>query len=210
MSTETRIETTRRVLGEPTWEIAHLFPMQGDWSEVDYIGLNTNHLVEFDNGQLEVLYMPTEWHQLIVLWIYRQLVGYVEPSRLGMVLVAPVRVRVAEGKFREPDVLFMLTANFARRTNKFWTGADLVMEVVSEDDPDRDRVTKRREYALAAIAEYWIVDPCDSSVTVLILPEGAREYSEFGRFIPGHFAQSKLLEGFAVSVADIFSEELKR
>jgi hypothetical protein len=62
MSTELPFESTRRAVGKPTWEIAHLFPMQGDWSEVDYIGLSTNHLVELNDGKLEVLVMPTEWH----------------------------------------------------------------------------------------------------------------------------------------------------
>ena len=37
--------------------------MQGDWSEVDYIGLSTNHLVELNDWKLEVLVMPTEWHR---------------------------------------------------------------------------------------------------------------------------------------------------
>ena len=34
-----------------------------------------------------------------------------------------------------------------------------MVEVVSEDDPGRDLVTKRLEYAQAGIPEYWIVDP---------------------------------------------------
>jgi len=46
----------------------------------------------------------------------------------------------------------------SRRHNKYWEGADLVKEVVSgsEDDRQRDLVTKRREYAQAGIPEYWI------------------------------------------------------
>ncbi len=208
MSTEQPTEPNRSTLGQPAWEIAQLFPMQGDWSEVDYIGLSTNHLIELSDGKLEVLFMPTEWHQLIVLWIYRQLLAGVEQSRLGMVLVAPIRVRVGEGKFREPDIVFMLSANFHRRTNKFWNGADLVMEVVSDDDPDRDLVTKRREYALANIPEYWIVDPRDRSITVLTLDEGSQNYCESGRFTEGQIAQSKLLEGFAISVLETFAEKI--
>ena len=43
--------------------------------------------------------------------------------------------------------------------NVHWTGADLVIEVVSPDDPDLDLVVKRQEYAQAGIPEYWIVDP---------------------------------------------------
>jgi Uma2 family endonuclease len=35
------------------------------------------------------------------------------------------------------------------------------MEVVGEDDPDRDLVTKRVECAQAGICEYWLLDPRD-------------------------------------------------
>jgi hypothetical protein len=70
-----------------------------------------------------------------------------------------------------------------RRQNAYWTGADLVIEVVSPDDPQRDLVTKRSEYAQAGIPEYWIVDPQTETITVLRL-EDAR-YVEHGVFRPG-------------------------
>ena len=60
----------------------------------------------------------------------------------------------------------------ARIHEKFWEGADLVMEVVSDDDRRRDVVTKRLEYAKAGIAEYWIVDPQQATITVLKLADG--------------------------------------
>ena len=52
--------------GSPTWEIAYLFPNQGTWTADEYLALDTNHLIEFSDGVLEVLPMPTEQHQLIV------------------------------------------------------------------------------------------------------------------------------------------------
>lgn len=57
-------------LGDPTWEVALLFPSQGEWSVADYLALNTNHLVELSDGRLEVLAMPTEQHQLIAAFLY--------------------------------------------------------------------------------------------------------------------------------------------
>lgn len=208
MSTHSPSEPNRNTLGQPAWEIAHLFPMQGDWSEIEYIGLSTNHLVELNDGKLEVLIMPTEWHQDIVLFMYQALMSFAKPRSLGKVFVAPIRVRLWDKKFREPDIVFMLTQNSHRRTNKFWNGADLVMEVVSEDDPDRDLVTKRQEYAQANIPEYWIVDPRDCTITVLTLDESSQVYRESGRFTQERTAQSKLLDGFSVSVTETFAERI--
>jgi hypothetical protein len=39
---------------------------QGLWSEEEYLALETNHLVEFSDGYLEVLPMVTLFHQRIV------------------------------------------------------------------------------------------------------------------------------------------------
>ena len=138
---------------EPVWDIALLFPAQGAWTEAEYMALETNHLVEFSNGHLEVLSMPTRSHQQIVLFLYRLLFDFVASRRLGTLLIAPFRVRLWPGKFREPDLIFMATAHRAREHNDYFEGADLVVEVVSGEPSDRERdvVTKRGEYARAGI-----------------------------------------------------------
>jgi Uma2 family endonuclease len=189
-------------MSEPTWEVAHLFPEQGMWSEEEYLLLNGNRLLEYSEGYLEVLPMPTELHQALVLFLYRALVQFVSPGTLGKLLVAPFRVRLWSSKFREPDVLFMLKEHAARRHDEFWEGADLVMEVVSTDDRRRDLETKRREYARAGIPEYWIIDPQPQTITVLRLAEGGYElHGEFGK---GSQATSVLLTGFHVDVTAAF------
>ncbi len=99
----------------------------------------------------------------------------------------------------------MFARHRERIHDKFWSGADLVMEVVS-DDPEgrrRDLVEKRRDYARAAIGEYWMVDPETRTITVLRLQ--GKKYAVFGRFRPGQTARSRLLAGFAVAVDDVFA-----
>jgi Uma2 family endonuclease len=189
--------------GEPTWEIAQLFPNQGDWTEAEYLALDTNHLIEFSNGHLEFLPMPTQSHQFIVLFLYRALWAFVNERAWGTVLVAPLRLRIRPRKYREPDVVFLAAEHDALRGEQYWLGADLVMEVVSPDDPERDYIEKRADYAEAGIAEYWIVDPARRLITVLALVGEA--YEPAGEFTPGMEATSRLLSGFAVDVAEVFA-----
>jgi len=189
---------------ELTWEIAQLFPAQGHWSEDEYLALDTNHLIEFSHGRLEIMPLPTQSHQLLVIALFELLLNFVREGQLGTVLLAPMRVQLSPGKFREPDILFMRAEHDDRRSDRFWEGADLVMEIVSPDDPERDKVTKRREYAQAGIPEYWIVDPTNASITVLTLR--GQEYALHGEFVTGETASSVLLEGFRVDVSDVFSE----
>jgi Uma2 family endonuclease len=103
--------------------------------------------------------MPTTSHQFIALFLYRLLEAFASARGLGETLAAPCGCGYGRGKFREPDVVFMLREHADRIGEQFWDGAHLVMEVISDDHKRRDIQTKRREYARAGIPEYWIVDP---------------------------------------------------
>lgn len=194
---------TAAPVGEPTWDVARLFPEQGHWSVEECLELRGNRLVEFSAGILEVLTTPTQPHQLIVMYLYRMLFAFTSARRSGTPLVAPLRVRLWVAKFREPDVVFMLAEHAGRRGEEYWDGADLVMELVSGDDRRRDLETKRFEYARAGIPEYWIVDPQHSRITVLKLESD--RYAVHGEFTPGQHTASALLPGFAVDVSAAFA-----
>ncbi len=180
--------------------ILDLFPGQGYWSEDQYLWMSdrATKLIEYTDGNIEVLPMPTEEHQSILRFVFLAFFTYLQPLG-GQVFFAPLRVRIREYKFREPDLLLMLDAADPRRSNRFWYGADLVLEVVSEDKPERDLVEKVRDYAEARIPEYWIVDPLAASITVLRLEDG--RYVEHGLFRRGERATSALLPDFGVAVS---------
>lgn len=193
----------------PAWEIARLFPDQGDLSESDYLLLteHTNRMAEFTDGRIEVLPMPTPEHQEIVFFLINLVRSFVMPRKLGRALMAPLRVRIAEDRFREPDVVFVHQSHASLLGEKYWDGADLVMEVVSEDEPKRDLVDKRADYAAAGIAEYWIVDPRSQTVTVLRLENG--QYATFSEATGTGQVRSALLEGFTADVAAVFAAARK-
>ena len=178
-------------------------PPQGCWREADYLWLTdrTRRLVEFTDGCVEELPMPTSSHQAVLAFLYRLLFGHIEPAG-GVVMFAPLRLRIREGKFREPDILALLNRSDDRFQDRFWLGADLAVEVVSPDDPQRDMVAKRGDYASAGIAEYWIVDPRTETFWVLALDRGT--YAQHGAFRRGDRAVSKLLPDLLVDVTAVF------
>jgi Uma2 family endonuclease len=95
-----------------------------------------------------------------------------------------------------------LRATDPRRQSRFWTGADLAVEVVSEDKPERDLVDKRGGYAEARVPEYWIVNPHTVTITVLRLEGDA--YQEAGVYRRGQSAVSHLSSDFRVIVDLVF------
>jgi len=196
---------------QPVWELAYLFPAQGEWSVEEYLALDTKWMVEFDAGVLEVLHTANEPQppaELVaadpnLTWE----IAYLFPGQGDWSVDEYMdlrprrqRVRVRPDKFREPDLVFMKTENLARCQEDAWLGADWVMEIISEDSKSRQRdlQRKRADYAGGGIPEYWIVDPLEERITVLRL-EGQR-YETHGEFKRGEQAASALLAGFSVDV----------
>jgi Uma2 family endonuclease len=186
--------------------LEEILPRQGEWSEEEYLVLtdHRNRLIEYTDGFLELRPLPTDRHQAILQFLLFVFFHFIKP-RGGKVLFAPLRLRIRPGKFREPDLLLLLVATDPRRQSRFWLGADLALEVVSPDKPERDLVDKRADYAEAQIPEYWIVSPQTETITVLRLRGDA--YEEVGSFRRGESAASILLPGFSVAVAEVFDAD---
>ena len=192
----------------PQWKdlLEEILPPQGSWSEEQYLVLtdHKNRLIEFTDGFLEVLPRPTDRHQNIVQFLFLAFFQFIKP-RGGKVQFAPLRLRIRPGKFREPDLLLLLLATDPRRQNRFWLGADLALEIVSADKPERDLVDKRSDYAEARVPEYWIVNPQTETITVLRLQGDV--YEEAGVYRRGELATSSLLPEFSVAVDAVFNAD---
>jgi len=116
-----------------------------------------------------------------------------------------MRVRIRPRKLRLPDVLFLHKDHFHARHNRVWDGADLAIEVVSDDSKDRKRdyEEKLADYAEGKVAEYWIVDP-QRQVVVVHRLDGDR-YAIHGEFARGAASDLALLPGFGIDVSALFA-----
>ena len=193
---------------QPAWDVAHLFPAQGDWTESDFFRLHGNRMAELVDGCLEVLPMPTWMHQLIVDFLCDAVKAHLRGNLLhagGRVLFAPLPVRLFPSTIREPDVLYIRKEHLPADPRGYPDRVDLAMEVVSEgpEARRRDYIDKRRDYARAGISEYWIVDPEEERITVLALDRDT--YREHGVFRVGDHATSKLFEGLTIEVAEVMA-----
>ena len=83
-----------------------LEPLQGLWSVEQYLRLSnqTNHLIEFTDGVIEMLPMPTDSHQAISRWLFLALLAFVQ--RIGgtvTVLTLAGDAYVEHGVFRRGE-----------------------------------------------------------------------------------------------------------
>jgi Uma2 family endonuclease len=183
--------------------IVDLLPAPGEWTEAFYyIVSERGRLVELSDGNLEILPMPTDYHQLILGRLFIVLFTFATQHKLGQVRFAPLPVRLWPGKIREPDILFMSAAH-EDRIEKYWGVPDLVVEIVSEGDAKRDRIEKPEDYARAGIPEYWIIDPETKTLDVLRL-EG-ESYKLLAHLAENDTLTSPTFPGFDYALKDLFA-----
>ena len=192
--------------GEPAWEAAYMLPVQGSWSEEDFLKFHSNRMAELVDGRLEILPMPTWLHQLILEFLFDRIRDHLRESKAGgKVLMAPLPTRLFARTIREPDLLYVRPENFPEDVRGYPERIDLAIEIVSSgaDARQRDYVDKRTDYAEAGIPEYWIVDPETTLVTVFTL--NGTEYQVAQECHPGDVARSVLLSGLEISVNQIWA-----
>ena len=176
-----------------------------DWTVDEYLALPVRRLVEYVDGRLEFPPMPTETHQDVQTFLHDLLRDAVERTGRGKTVRSPFPIYVTATRYREPDVAVLFRENFHLRDGNRWYGADLVVEVLSPDNPRRDTVRMRAEYARAGIPEYWIADPRPRHRTITVLSLTGGHYRQHGECGEGQTADSPLLPGVMIDVAGCFA-----
>lgn len=178
------------------------------YTYADYKNLDVddNFLYELLNGELGRKSAPKPSHQRIVRKILVAFNAFVEAGKLGEVFSSPIDVFLDEYNVPQPDLVFVSNARKALVTEDGIMGApDLVIEVISPSSVVRDRVEKMKLYRQYRIPEYWIVDPSYATVEVYTLAEN--EYDLLAYAIETGTVHSKVLTGFSLAIAPVFTAE---
>lgn len=148
----------------------------------------TDNLYELWDGELVKLPPESGLNNWIALWLRDELIQFV--NRM-LVRLSQCEVQVTGNpQNRFPDLVVLREEHLQRTKKRLTITLDmsppqLVVEVVSpyknkqDDNYRRDYVEKVEQYAHRRIPEYWIVDPQEELVTVLVLQDSSYEKQEF-------------------------------
>src|ERR1043165_415894 len=94
-----REDDISRELSATPPEIKRLLPKNGSCIEADYLRTTntTNWLIEFTDGTIDVLRMPTTSHQQIVAHLVQEFSTFISCRGLGQVIHAPFCIRLRPG-----------------------------------------------------------------------------------------------------------------
>ncbi len=183
------------------------WPAQGEWTYEDYLRLpDDGNRYEVIRGVLYIMPPPVPEHQFSSAELSYQLSKFVRENDLGLVLTAPLEVKLPRGIASpvQPDVMFFRKGNEPNWELSSYEGVpDLVGEILSPRTRRLDRTVKLQAYQDAGVPEYWIVDPWDRTVVVHSLGPDMR-YTEHCRGGEGDRVRSSVLPGFDLAVAGLF------
>ena len=142
----------------------------------------TDNRYELIDGKLELINPPTFRHLLISKFIEQNFDEQIKNQKLPWMCFREAGIRTGWRKSRFSDVYIVTSEQvmeFLDESAVCQSPTLLVVEVVSPESVKRDYRYKRSEYAALEIPEYWIIDPIESKVTVLLWDEGLYEETEF-------------------------------
>ena len=157
---------------------------------------------ELIGGVIYVSPAPVVKHQRVLRRLERVITDFVEERALGEAFFAPIDVRLSPHDVVQPDLVVVLREHRRRLTRARIEGTpDLVIEILSPSNPGHDLVRKAALYAAAGVPEYWIVDPRNDTVRVLLLEN--RTYVD----MPGieERFRSQVLAGLEIPVRELFA-----
>ena len=163
---------------------------------------------ELVNGRFEVMTPPTFLHILICDLIRDVLKAEIDRLQLPLIATRETGIRTGLNKSRIADLCVLSKEQVMNSLSEAGICSEppvLAIEVVSQESIKRDYRYKRSEYAATGVGEYWIVDPIEQQVTILVLDEGLYEESLFTdeqELISPTFAETKLTpqQIFAIDV----------
>lgn len=159
---------------------------------------------EIIGGELIVSPSPNRAHQRISYRLTQLIGDFVDARQLGEVYAAPVDVRLSPHNVVVPDLLFIRQDRLGiyGPTGPVEGAPDLVVEIISPSSRVMDRTRKAALYADSGVPEYWVVDPEQREMQVLVLDSGQYRpvAAERGR-IP-----STVIHGLRIDPAPLFAD----
>jgi len=142
----------------------------------------TDNRYELEDGELILMNPPIGLHALVIYLLSNTFIAEIARLNLPWVCLQGIGVRTAMKRSRIPDLCVTNREEIIEKLDVsavIETAALLAVEIVSPESRTRDYRFKRSEYASIGIPEYWIVDPVEQKVTVLLLVEGLYEEIEY-------------------------------
>jgi Uma2 family endonuclease len=117
----------------------------------------------------------------------------------------PIYIDSKDATYLEPDLMYV-SRELREQMGSKRTSADIVFEFSSRRTIIYDHTTKADTYLALGVRELWLVNPFSATIEVRHAGKiGEKLVWHVLRYSRGQQAQSRVLEGFEVSVTEMFA-----
>jgi Uma2 family endonuclease len=142
---------------------------KGNWDI--YWKLATEDLkVEYIEERIYIHSPVSLIHERIFRELIIKLTEYTKKNKLGEVLGSRFPIQLVDGKRSEPDIFFISNKDKkeGELTETLFKGKpSWIIEIISPSYREHDTVTKRKQYRMLDVEEYWIIDPEIESIEIV-------------------------------------------
>lgn len=133
---------------------------KGNWEKYWKIA-NEDLKVEFIEERIYIHSPASLTHERLFRELLLSITSYVKKNTLGEVLGSRFPIQLYDGKRAEPDILFLSNESLknGELSETIFKGSpSWIIEIIAPSYRDHDTETKRKQYRLLNVGEYWIID----------------------------------------------------
>lgn len=180
------------------------------YSYADYLQWKFEERVELIKGKLLKMTAPNRMHQTVSGNLFFRIRSFLENQQCK-VYHAPFDVRLPKKGETDDKKIFTVVqpdicviCDEQKLDDKGCIGApDLIVEILSPGNSRKEVRIKYELYEEAGVKEYWIVNPAEENIAVLLLNnEGKFEGAKL--FADHEIITSVAIPGFSLNTTDIF------
>lgn len=177
------------------------------YEDLQNLEIDEGFFYELLNGEIMQRSAPALSHQRVAKLIFKKLDAFVEKEKKGEVFFAPLDVVLDNYNVLQPDLVFVSEKNSEILFGDYVNGIpDLVVEIISPSSVSRDRIEKKNIYEKFGIPEFWLVDPKNEMIEILVLNK-EKNYEHFSYANESGKVKSKILKGFELDLATLFEAQ---
>jgi Uma2 family endonuclease len=182
------------------------------YTYTDYLQWKFLERLELFRGKIYRMGAPTTLHQVVTGNLYGEIRNFLK-GKSCQVFVAPYDVRLPVKNRRrddeidtvvQPDVC--IVCDPSKIDDRGVCGApDLVIEVLSPGNSQKEVRYKYELYEEAGVREYWVVNPAEQNLIVFLLTEEGK-FGNARMYANGDKLVMSVLPGHSINVTEIFTK----
>ncbi len=177
----------------------------------DYLKWKFEERVELFRGKIFKMLAPNRKHQEVSRNLLLELGNFLS-DKSCKIFSAPFDVRLPARNRKndneitsgvQPDLCVI--CDMSKLDDKGCCGTpDLVVEILSPGNSQREVQYKFGLYEEAGVLEYWIINPAEENRIIYTLENG--KYTSSKPYAPGEVVTSIVLQGISIDVSDVFKK----